>query len=184
MRPFIVVLACALMSLVATPAGAAAQGGLGAPDFKDRFVNELDLDDFCDTGETVHLVERIVGNVWETDDGKIFRLAFSVAGTFTYGDATVYARNAGQVRDVLIAGDDQDEPHTHHGIETGLRSMLRAPGGGVVTLDHGYLEYISEFGEDHELLDLEVLKDAGGHPDFYDPVWCEAAVELLGIPAP
>jgi hypothetical protein len=30
---------------------------------------------------------------------------------------------------------------------------------------------------------LEVVHDRGPHPDFYEPVWCSAAIELLGIPA-
>jgi hypothetical protein len=144
----------------------------------------FDDPDFCGTGETVHVVERIVGNGWESDDGKMFKLAFSASATLTYGDATIFSRNAGTVFDVLIEGDDQDGPHTHQTVATGIRSFLRAPGQGIVTIDHGKLEFIERYGEDHEFLGVEVLKDAGGHPDFYEPVWCEAAIELLGIPAP
>jgi len=30
--------------------------------------------------------------------------------------------------------------------------------------------------------DVQVLKDAGGHPDFYDAVFCAAATSYFGIP--
>jgi hypothetical protein len=36
-------------------------------------------------------------------------------------------------------------------------------------------------GPDFE--DLQIVKDAGNHPDFYEPVWCAAALEILGIEA-
>ena len=132
----------------------------------------------------MHVVERIVGNVWESDDGKVFKLAFRASATLTYGDATIFSRNAGTLFDVLIEGDDQDEAHTHQTVATGIRSFLRAPGQGIATIDHGNLEFIERYGEDHEFLGVKVVRDAGGHPDFYEPVSCEAAIDLLGIAAP
>jgi hypothetical protein len=170
-----------LIALLVMPGVASAQRGLGAPDFRDRFTDVFDDTDFCGTGETVHVVERIVGNVWTTDDESLFKVVFSGRTSLTYEGTTIFAQNVGRVHDVRIEGSEEGA-HTHHVVETGIRSKLRVPGQGVVTIDHGNLEYLVFIGDDGEFLGLEVLKDAGGHPDFYDPVWCEAAIELLGIP--
>src|SRR5215204_1428965 len=56
-----------VMLLAVVPGTASAQGGLGAPDFKDRFTNEFVDEDFCGTGASVQVVESIVANVWEQD---------------------------------------------------------------------------------------------------------------------
>ena len=169
-------------SLLAVPASASAQGGFGAPDFRDRLVEEFDIEDFCGTGETVHLVNTVVANVWEEE--LRFKLTFNTRGTFTYGDATITDHWAGRGFDIVIEGDDLDEPHTHLITETGLRAFLKAPGIGRVSRDAGNLQFLTFWGEDHEFLGLEVIHDRGDHPDFYEPVWCTAAIELLGIPAP
>jgi len=174
--------ACAALVASAAFAGAAsAQDALGAPDFRDRLVDEYAIEDFCGTGETVDVSERIVGNVWESDTS--FVLAFNTTATFTaQNGAQVTDRWAGRIHDSLVEGDDQDGPHTHLITENGLRAFLKTPGGGRVTRDAGTLRYLTEWGEDHEFLGLEILADNGPHPDF-DPggVWCEAAVELLGL---
>jgi hypothetical protein len=167
---------------LAVPAGASAQGGLGAPDFRDRLVEELDIADLCDTGETVHFANRVIANVWERD--LVVKVAFDTRGTFTYGDATITDHWAGRGLDLVIEGDDQDQPHTHSITETGLRAFLKAPGIGRVTRDAGNLEFVTSWGADHEFLGLDVIRDRGHHPDFYEPVWCTAAVVLLGIPVP
>jgi hypothetical protein len=177
MRRISIVVALALS--LAIPASTSAQGGLGAPDFRDRFVEEFDIDDFCGTGETVHFVNRVVGNGWESE--TVFKLAFNTRGTYTYGDATVFDHWAGRVYDLVIEGDPEGE-HTHLINENGLRAFLSAPGVGRVTRDAGNLQYMTFWGEDHEFLGLEVVYDKGNHPDFYEPVWCAAAIDLLGIP--
>lgn len=170
-----------LLVLLAVPAASSGQRGLGPPDFRDRLVEEFDIENFCDTGETVHFVNRVVANVWERD--LVFKLVFNRRGTYTYGDATVTDHWAGRVFDLVIEGENQEGPHTHLITENGLRAFLKAPGVGRVTLDAGNLQYMTFWGEDHEFLGLEVVYDRGHHPDFYDPVWCSAAIELLGIPA-
>jgi hypothetical protein len=38
------------------------------------------------------------------------------------------------------------------------------------------------FDENDEVVDFQVIHDHGDHPDFFDPVWCGAAIDLLGIP--
>ena len=59
MRRICLVPAMLVMSLAVMPGIASAQGGLGAPDFKDRETNEFVEDDFCETGASVQVVESI-----------------------------------------------------------------------------------------------------------------------------
>ena len=40
---------------------------------------------------------------------------------------------------------------------------------------------ITEGDTDPDFAGIEVVKDAGNHPDFYEPVWCPAALGILGI---
>jgi hypothetical protein len=44
------------------------------------------------------------------------------------------------------------------------------------------LSYLVSFDENGDFLSVEVLKDAGGHPAFDSDVFCDAAIEALGIP--
>ena len=67
MRRVLLVSAVLVMLSVVVPGTASAQGGLGAPDFKDRFTEEFVEDDFCGTGASVQVVETVVGNVWARD---------------------------------------------------------------------------------------------------------------------
>ena len=39
-----------------------------------------------------------------------------------------------------------------------------------MTLDHGLLKYVVELDEYGDVVNVELLKDAGGHPDFTDGV--------------
>ncbi len=72
--------------------------------------------------------------------------------------------------------------HTDQVVQTGISAALRAPGGGVLTLDHGYLEFLASSDENGEFLGDELLKEAGGHPVFEHGVFCEFATEALDIP--
>jgi hypothetical protein len=73
-------------------------------------------------------------------------------------------------------------PRTDLVVETGIRAALQVPGQGTLTLDHGLLSYLVSFDENGDFLSVEVLKDAGGHPAFDSDVFCDAAIEALGIP--
>jgi hypothetical protein len=77
-RRVFLVPAVLVMLLAVVPGTSSAQGGLGAPDFKDRFTDEFVDDDFCGTGATVQVVETVVANVWERDG--VFVKATSVPG--------------------------------------------------------------------------------------------------------
>jgi hypothetical protein len=170
-----------VMLLAVVPGTASAQGGLGAPDFKDRFTVEVVEEDFCGTGASVQVVESIVGNVWE-QDGVFVKLTFRGRVSFTYGDTTVYALSAGRV--FQVTQGDPAGAHTELVTETGLRAFLRVPGEGAVTLDHGFLQFLATFDENGDFVGLEVLREAGGHPAFQSEVFCDAAVAALGIPTP
>jgi hypothetical protein len=52
----------------------------------------------------------------------------------------------------------------------------------MLTLDHGYLQYLASFDENGDFVGVETLKEAGGHPVFESGIFCEAAIEALGIP--
>jgi hypothetical protein len=180
-RRFVFVSALLVVLMAVVPGTASAQGGLGAPDFKDRFTDEFVEEDFCGTGASVQVVDSIVGNVWE-EDGNVVKFTFRGRSSFTYGDTTVYVLSAGRVVEVMEG--DPEGAHTDLVTETGLRAFLRVPGEGAVTLDHGFLQFLATFDENGDFVGVEVLKDAGGHPAFDSEVFCDAAIEALGIPVP
>jgi hypothetical protein len=179
MRRFILIPAV-LAALAVMPAAVFAQG---APDEQERFTDEFVDPDFCGTGTAVDVVEQTVFQIWGLEGEDTFKVTFRSRVAITYGDTTVYALSTGRI-DVYRVEGEFPGPRTDHVAETGVRSMLRVPGQGVVTIDHGLLTYLASFDENGDFVDVEVLKDAGGHPDFFDPVWCEAATEALGIPTP
>ena len=169
-----VALGMVLLAAAAAAAAPALAAGLGAPTFRDRLVEEFDDTNFCGTGQTVHVVNTVVANGWEGDG--VFRLAFTARGTYTFGDATVTDHWAGRAFDVIVEGVEEG-PHTHVTTETGLRAFLKAPGIGRVTCDAGNIQFRVSFDADDNVVDFEVVHDHGDHPDFYDPVWCDAAIE-------
>jgi len=182
MRRFILIPAV-LVALAVMPAAASAQGGQGAPDFQDRFTDEFVDDDFCGTGAEVEIVESTVANGWGLEGEEFFKLAFRTRISFTYGDTTIFAQNAGRIHAQRVEGVFPG-PHTDLVVEAGVRAALRVPGQGTLTLDHGLLSYLISFDEDGEFAGVEVLKDAGGHPAFDSEVFCDVAIEALGIPTP
>ena len=156
-----------------------------APDFRDRLDNTFEIENFCDSGVTVQAHERVVAQGWETD--TTLRFSFNTRTTFTFEGRSVSDHWAGHSDGVVVEGD-LNGAHIESWQETGLRAYLKAPGIGTVTRDAGNLQYVVTFAEDGDdeddepdFVSLEVVKDAGNHPDFYDPVWCTAALELLGI---
>jgi hypothetical protein len=177
-RHFILIPAL-LMVFAMMPTAASAQSGLGAPDFQDRFTAEFEDPDFCGTGVTVQGVEKTISNGWE--DADTFKLTFRSTVSLSYGDRTIFLHGAGRSVFELIEGEF-GSAQIDLGVENGVRAFVRVPGQGAVTLDHGLLKYVVELNEFGDVVNVELLKDAGGHPDFTDGVFCEAAVAGLGIP--
>jgi len=156
-----------------------------APSVRERIDDTYEIENFCDSGVTVQAHELTTFRNWETD--TTLKGTFNSRSTFTYGDRSVSDHWAGRGFGVLVEGD-LDGAHTEFWQENGLRAYLRAPGAGTVTRDAGNIQYFVSFtedgpdeDEDPDFEDLEVVKDAGNHPDFYEPVWCAAALEILGI---
>jgi hypothetical protein len=173
-----IVVVASLLALVVMPAAVSAQGGLGAPDRRDRFTDEYPFPDFCGTGVTVQVVEKTVGNIWEGEN--TFKVTFRSHVTWIYGDRTLIEQDAGRV--LITTEGDSEGAHTEFVIENGIRAALRIPGQGMLTLDHGFIDYVATFDENGEFESVQVLKDAGGHPAFDSDVFCDAAIEALGIP--
>jgi hypothetical protein len=166
--------------LIATPVAGAA-----APSFRDRLDETYEIEDFCGSGVTVQAHEVTRAQGWETD--TTLNVSFNSRTTYTYGDRSVSDHWAGRSDGLLVEGD-LEGAHIEFWQEKGLRAYLTAPGVGTVSRDAGNLHIFFTFaedgadeGEDPDLVDIEVVKDAGDHPDFYEPVWCSAALELLGI---
>ena len=159
----------------------------GAPSFRDRIDDTYPIEDFCDSGVTVQAHEITNAQGWETDTTS--KVSLNSRTTYTYGDRSVSDHWAGRSDGLLVEGD-LDGAHTEYWEEKGLRAYLKAPGIGTVTRDAGNLQFFISFtadgpdeDEEPDFEDLEVVKDAGNHPDFYEPVWCGAALEILGIEA-
>jgi hypothetical protein len=176
-----VCLAAGVLFIVSPVANAAA------PSFRDRIDDTYPIEDFCGSGVTVQAHERTTAQGWETD--TTFKVAFNSRTTFTYGERSVSDHWAGSSKAVLVEGD-LDAAHIEFWQENGLRAYLKAPGIGTVTRDAGNLQYYVTFTEDGpdedtdpDFVGIEVVKDAGNHPDFYEAggVWCAAALEILGI---
>jgi hypothetical protein len=174
-----VLLAAGALIIVSPVAGAAP------PSFRDRIDDTYEIENFCDSGVTVQAHERTTAQGWETD--TTLKVSFNSRTTYTYGDRSVSDHWAGRSDGLLVEGD-LDGAHTEFWQEKGLRAYLKAPGIGTVTRDAGNLQFFISFTEDGpdedeepDFENLEVVKDAGNHPDFYEPVWCSAALELLGI---
>src|SRR5215217_4209902 len=160
--------------LIASPVADAA-----APSDRGRVDVTYDIEDFCGSGVTVQAHERSTFQNWETD--TTLKGAFNSRTTYTFEGRSVSDHWAGRGFGVVVEGD-LDGAHTEFWQENGLRAYLKAPGIGTITRDAGNIQYFVSFtadgpdeDEDPDFEDLEVVKDAGNHPDFYEPVWCAAA---------
>ena len=171
----ILIVSAVLAALALMPAGAAA----APPDFHDHFTESFTDPDFCGTGAAVDVTQTIVANGYDQSD-TVFRVSFSVRETLIYNGLTLRSQAAGHAKALATDGVFSGA-HTEVVAESGLRSKLWLPGQGVLTSDHGLLLYQLTFDDNGELVDVTVLKDAGGHPDFSDPVWCAAASAAFGL---
>ena len=72
--------------------------------------------------------------------------------------------------------------HTHAFTTVGLPESFRLPGGGKVTLDAGYIQFLDTFDGD-EFLFGEVSVQHGPHPaaDSDFELFCEVIPPALGI---
>jgi hypothetical protein len=180
-RWFIPALAALAFALALPAAAPAAPVVKGPPTFHDRVVEDFVDDDFCGTGASVSIHVEDRATVWEGEDA--FKVVFNSEVLFTHEGVTLVARNAGRVLGIVVPAQD-GAARTEEVVETGLRARLKLSNGGVLTSDHGLLHYLISFDENGEVVDVEVLRDRGGHPAFASDVFCEAATGAFGLPFP
>ncbi len=83
---------------------------------------------------------------------------------------------------MLLSGDPNGV-NTHEWTFKGAAQIMHASGGGVVASDAGHLivETIWSGPEfDSELLNVHIVRDAGGHPNFGGD-FCALMVPALGL---
>jgi hypothetical protein len=174
-------LAAGLIALVAVAAATAA-----GPAFHDHGTF-TDVDpNFCGTGESVDVAGRFNFKGWLGETGgdpeQEVRSTFNYAITLTNPDneASVVDSAAGSITNEIVTGLESG-PHTHLFVENGLRAKLKLSKGRVLTHDAGSLGYTVSFDADDNVVGLDVLFVRGPHPAFESDVWCDAAIEALGL---
>jgi hypothetical protein len=178
-------LAVAAAALLALPATAGAGPG-GGPEFHDHGTfTDVDTN-FCGTGKTVDVAGRFNFKGWIAETGgdptQEVKTTFNYNVTITNpvnGKAVVDSA-AGSVTNEIVVGEEAGA-HTHRFVENGLRAKLKLANGGVLTHDAGQLIYEVSFDEDGNFIGLEVISVHGPHPAFVSDIWCESAIEALGL---
>jgi hypothetical protein len=174
-----------VLAALALPLAATAGPG-GKPTFHDHDVFTFTDPDFCGTGEDVVITDTVnaVGWVGETggDPEQVLQVAFNVRTTFALpdGDVALIAHSAGLFTNEIIFGLEGGV-HTHEFVENGLRAHLKLPHGGVLTFDAGSLTYRVTSDEFDNVIDFEIVSVHGPHPAFGSDVFCDVAVEALGL---
>lgn len=142
-------------------------------------------DDFCGTGATV--VETFMADmtVWldpnqpvDTRNHTVSDDVFTVPST----GVTVATHAAHGFTDLLLSGDPSGVD-MHQWTFKSAAQITRGKGEGVLFRDAGHLVVDTTWSGhefDSDLLDVEVVRDAGGHPDFLSD-FCAAMVPALGL---
>jgi hypothetical protein len=182
MRVWTVVSLVAGLVALTTVAGATAAG----PAFHDHGTF-TDVDpDFCGTGESIDVAGRFNFKGWLGETGgdpeQEVHTTFNYAITLTnpHTGASVIDSAAGSITNEIVTGLESG-PHTHLFVENGLRAKLKLPKGRVLTHDAGSIGYTVSFDADDNFLGLNVLFVHGPHPAFDSDVWCDAAIDALGL---
>lgn len=166
---------------------AAFAGPGGAPTITDRIFDDAGIDnDFCGTGATVAFDGRVVANVWIGETGadpeQVLKASFTYRYTLTNplnGNAVIDSA-AGSSTNVIVAGQEAGA-HTHEFTENGLRAKLQLANGRVLTRDAGTLTWLASFDDNGEFVDLEILHVGGPHDAFASDLWCDTAIDALGL---
>jgi hypothetical protein len=181
----LLVLASVAVVALALPAAMAAGPG-GPPTFHDHDTF-TDVDpNFCDTGQSVDLAGRFNAKVWigetggDPDQDLFVAFNYDITITNPVNGAAVVDSAAGLVTNEIVEGLESG-PHTHVFVENGLRAKLKLANGGVLTLDAGSLGYSISFDAADNVTDFQLLFVHGPHPAFDSPVWCDAAIDALGL---
>jgi len=177
--------AAALVTLLALPATAGGGPG-GKPTFHDHDTfSEVDPN-FCGTGTAVDVAGRFnfVGWVGETggDPEQELKVSFNFKVTITNPSTglSVVDSGAGTNLNEIVTGLESGA-HTHLFVEQGLRAKLQLANGRVLTHDAGSVTYLVSFDAADNFLGVEVVAMHGPHPAFGNDLWCNTAIEALGI---
>jgi hypothetical protein len=175
-------LAVAVLALAAASVAAAADPGVQHMSFGPTVTA---YDDFCGTGQAV--TETFTANVtvWLDPNQPVQRRnhtesedVFVVPST----GVTVTTHGAYSFDDVLISGDPSGV-NVHQWTFNGAAQVTRVKGQGVIFRDAGHFVVDATWsGPEFQsnLLDVEVVRDDGGHPDFTSD-FCTAMVPALGL---
>jgi hypothetical protein len=180
-RPFLITALMALACALALPGVTAAGPISGPPSFHERLVEDFIDEDFCGTGADVSVHFEGRATVWEGEDA--FKVVFNDKAWLTYNGVTLVDHFSGRSADVP-APPQNGAAETREVIETGLRAKLKLANGRVLTSDHGLLHFLISFDAEGDVVDIEILREHGGHTAFNSDVWCEAATTAFGIPFP
>jgi hypothetical protein len=141
--------------------------------------------DFCGTGETVTDTFTARLTVWLVPNQPVDTRNQSVADdvfTSPSTGVTVVKHSAYSFTDVLISGDPTGV-NTHEWTFKGAAQVTRVAGSGVIARDAGYLVVdVTWSGPEFEseLIDIQIVRDAGGHSHFASD-FCALMVPALGL---
>ena len=177
--------ATVLVALLALPATAGGGPG-GKPTFHDHDTfTDVDTN-FCGTGQTVELAGRFNFVSWLGETGgdpeQELKVSFNYSVTFTNpsNELAVVDSAAGTSLNEIVVGLESGA-HTHEFDERGLRAKLKLANGRMLTHDSGTIAYRVSFDATVNPIDVQVLSVHGPHPAFDTDVWCDAALEALGL---
>ena len=175
-------LAIAVLALAAAGAAAAGNPHVEHLSFGPTVTQ---YDDFCGTGEPVTETFTADLKVWldpnQPVDSRNHTVSDDVFVSPTTG-VTVTVHSAYGFTDVLLSGDPSGV-NVHEWTFKGAAQVTRVKGQGVIFRDSGNFVVDTtwsgpEFNSD--LLDVEVVRDSGGHPDFTAD-FCTQMVPALGL---
>jgi hypothetical protein len=141
-------------------------------------------DDFCGTGAAVTETFSGHANVWLAPNQPVDSRNQSVSDDVFKSQSTgvtVVTHSAYSFTDVLLAGDPNGV-NTHEWTFKGAPQITRAL-GGVLASDAGHLVVDTTWSGpefDSDLLDVHVVRDSGGHPNFGGD-FCALMVPALGL---
>ena len=163
----------------------AAPPALAANPEINRFTDSWsDVDpDFCETGVSVQFEGSVRVTEWLSPNHVDFMATFSGHEVITNleNDEYVLSHWAGHGTDTVVSGVEEGV-HTHDFTTIGLPESFRQPGGGMITLDAGYITFHDTFDGDKFLFG-EVSVQHGPHPaaDSDFELFCEVIPPALGI---
>jgi hypothetical protein len=174
------------LAVIAVALAAASVAAAGNPDVQHmRFATVTPYDDFCGTGRPVTETFTADVTVWldpnqpvQTRNHTESEDVFVAPST----GVTVTTHGAYSFDDVLLSTDPSGV-NVHEWTFKGAAQITRVKGDGVIFRDAGHFVVDTtwsgpEFRSD--LLDLEVVRDDGGHPDFTSD-FCTTMVPALGL---